>query len=98
MLIVRDVFRCKPGKSRQVAEIFKEALKHIEGAGSVQGGKVMLDLVADFWTVAVELEVKDLAAYEREMETFATREEFRKIMAGYMELIDGGRREIYRVV
>jgi hypothetical protein len=98
MLIVRDVFRCKPGKSRQVAEIFKAALKHIEGTGSVLGGKVMLDLVADFWTVAIELEVKDLGAYEREMETYASREEFRKIMAGYMELVTEGRREIYRLV
>jgi len=97
MLIIRDVFRCKPGKSRQVAEIFKEALKHLEGAGSVQGGKVMIDLVADYWTVVAELEVKDLGAYERDMEAYASREEFRKIMAGYMELIDGGRREIYRV-
>ena len=98
MLIIRDIFRCKPGKSKQLAEQFKSASRVMEGEAGIQKPRVLLDFVAHYWTVVLEFEVENLAQFEREMEIYATREDFRKAMAGYMDLVEEGSREIFRVV
>ena len=98
MLLIRDIFRCKPGKSRQVAEMFKRALSSFEPEDGLHNVRVMVDFVADYWTVVMELEVEDLAQFERNMERYRSRPEVQEAMAGYMDLVEGGRREIYRLL
>src|SRR5262245_2335608 len=99
MYVVRDLFRCKPGKSRAVAEKFKNAIPMMQRMGGGSGNvRVLLDFVADYWTVVLESEVQDLQQFEREMEMYMTKPEFREAMAGYVDMVDGGRREIYKVV
>jgi hypothetical protein len=98
MLVVRDIFRCKPGKSRQLADLFKSASRLMEQEAAIQKPRILIDFVADYWMVVLEFEVADLAQFEREMELYASREDFRKAMAGYMDLVEEGRREIFRVL
>ena len=79
MYVIRDVFRCKPGKSRQVAEIFKAALPGFEKAKILTHGRILLDAVTDYWTVILEAEVENLGEYERQMEEYTKRDELTEI-------------------
>ena len=45
MYLIRDVFRCKPGKSREVVERFARTLPSMEALDGLQNCRVMLDFV-----------------------------------------------------
>ena len=95
MHVVRNVFRCKPGKAKDVIEKFKAAHALISDSGIRP--RVLVDEVAGFWTVVVEVEVDDLAAFNNLMHERGSRDDVQQAMAGYTELVDGGYREIFRV-
>jgi|SRR5262245_9882111 hypothetical protein len=97
MLVVRNVFHCKPGKAGELAERFRRVipLMQREGAGPA---RVMVDVVSTYWTVVFEMEVADLAAYERALNDRAATPELRDAMGTYMELVEGGHREVFRLV
>ena len=97
MILIRDVFRCKPGKSMELAERFKGTFPSMQASDGFVP-KVMVDLVADYWTVVLESEAEDLSQFERHMREYRDRPEVRQAMDGYMELVESGRREIYRLV
>jgi hypothetical protein len=46
----------------------------------------------------LETEVESLDQFEREMATFGSRPEVQKNMEGYMDLVLGGKREIFRII
>lgn len=101
MLIVREVMYCKPGKVRPLVEKFlaMNAIMERNGMGRM---RVMTDVSADrYWTLVAEMEVKDLAAFEAMMRPDAMSEadgkEFERIMQGYHDLVESGRREIYKL-
>jgi len=52
---------------------------------------------APFWTVVAEMEVESFSAFEAMEEKVMGNEEAAEIMAGYHDLVDHGRREIYRL-
>jgi hypothetical protein len=98
MLLIRDVFRCKPGKARAVAERFKQALASMEREDGFKSCRVMVDYVASYWTVVLQAEIESLVQFEQHAQTFSSRPEVRQALEGYMDLVDGGHREIYRIV
>lgn len=98
MYVIRDVFRCKPGHSRSVAEKFKNSLSFMEKMKGFKSGRVLLDAVGDYWTVVLESEVESLADFEAEMSTYATDPQIRDTVKGYMEEVERGHREIFRIV
>ena len=98
MYIVRDVFRCKPGKARELAAMFKQVIPVAERDDGFRNCRVMVDAVADYWTVVFEADIESLAQFERHSAEWASRPEVRAAMSGYMDLLEGGHREIWRVV
>ena len=67
MYLVRDVFRCKPGKAKDLAARFKRLLPSLEHEDRFTNGKVMVDAVANYWTVVIEAEVESLEVFEKHM-------------------------------
>jgi heme-degrading monooxygenase HmoA len=98
MLLIRDVFRCKPGKAGELARRFKATVPSMESEDGFRNCRVLVDYVADYWTVVLQAEVEDLARFEGHMQSFSARPEVRQALAGYMDLVEGGHREIYRIV
>ena len=101
MLLIRDVFHCKPGKVRPLVEksIKMAKLSEDNGMGKM---KIMTDFCGDqYWTVVYEMEVANLQAFEDMMSGKGMSEEvgkeFEKIMEGYHDLVDHGHREIYKL-
>ena len=98
MYVVRDIFRCKPGKAKELVEKFKKTVASMETNDRFRNTRVMVDAVAEYWTVVLEADVETLADFEKHMSEYGTRPEVREAMAGYMDLVIEGRREIFRIV
>ncbi len=102
MYLVRDIMYCKPGKVRPMVEKFLAMSKLSERAGMPKM-RIMTDLCAEqYWTVVAEMEVPTLQAFEDMMAappgaSDADMKEFEKIMTGYHDLVDHGKREIYKL-
>jgi len=101
MLLIREVMHAKPGKVKPIVEKFIAMSKLGEKMGMPKM-KVMTDVSAErYWTVVAEMEVKDLKSFEDMMSGAGQNpegmKEFEKIMAGYHDLVDIGRREIYKI-
>ena len=97
MLLIREVFYCKPGKVRPMVEKFLGMNKLNQKFG-FPPMKIMTDLCAEqYWTIVAEMEVPDLAAFEKMMAPSDDMKEFEELMKGYHDLIDHGKREIYKI-
>lgn len=92
MIVIRNVFHCKPGQAKNLVSMMKETFAKNPSMGKA---RIMSDVSAGFWTVVLETEAESLDAWEKEMA--GTSADVRKAMAGYMDLVTGGHREIYRI-
>lgn len=98
MYVIRDCFTCKPGMSRKLAEMFKTTIPSMEQLDGFRNARVMVDAVAGYWTVVLEYEVDSLEHFERQVTAFGARPDVRKNLEGYMDLVQGGKREIFRML
>jgi hypothetical protein len=101
MYLVREIMYCKPGKVRPMVEKFIAMNKISERAGMPKM-RVMTDFCADqYWTLVAEMEVPSIEAFEKMMAnpggSAEDMKEFEKIMKDYHDLVDSGRREIYKI-
>ena len=103
MLLIRELMYCKPGKVKPLVEKFVAMSALMEKAGQPKM-RVMTDFAGErYWTLVTEFEVESLDAFEKMMsgqdggmdaETMKQMEELGK---GYHDLVDHGRREIYKL-
>jgi hypothetical protein len=101
MLLIREVMYCKPGKVRPMVEKFLAMAKLNEQMGMGKM-RVMTDFCAErYWTIVSEFEVASMQAFEEMMQGHGANpeqmKEFETIMKGYHDLIEYGRREIYKI-
>jgi hypothetical protein len=96
MYLIRDVFNAKPGRAKDLVAKFKKAMPGMSAPG-MRNWRVMTDTVAGYWTVVAETEVENLQDYFEMLTKPPASPEAMKAMEGYHDLIDGGRREIYRI-
>jgi hypothetical protein len=97
MQLIREVFFCKPGQVRPLADKFKMMNKVMERMGQGKA-RIMTDLSAErYWTLVMEFEVKSLGEFEKMMSDPAMGKEMETVMKGYHEHVDSGRREIYNI-
>jgi heme-degrading monooxygenase HmoA len=98
MLLVRDIFKCKPGRSKALADQFSTSMSLLADAEGFNSFRILLDFVGDYWTVVLESEVDDLAQFEQHMREWGERDDVRKVMEGYMDNVLSGYREVFRIV
>lgn len=101
MLLIREVFHCKPGKVRPMIEKSK-AMAALSEKSGMRKMKILTDFAgSQYWTIVYEMEVESMQAFEEMMQgTGSSAEdmkEMEKIMEGYHDLIDHGHREIYKI-
>ncbi len=101
MYLVREIMYCKPGKVRALVDKSLAMAKLSEKVGMPRM-RIMTDFCAErYWTIVSEMEVQDLGDIERMMASpQGSPEDLKKmeeIMKGYHDLVDHGKREIYRI-
>ena len=95
---IRDVFRCKPGRASALVEVFRRVGPLFEREHGFRRPRILVDYVAPYWTVVLEAEVESLAQFDEHMATYAKSAAIREAMAGYLEHVEGGHREVFRIV
>jgi hypothetical protein len=101
MLLIREVMYCKPGKVRPMVDKFLAMSKINEKLGMGKM-RVMTDFCAErYWTIVSEFEVESMQAFEEMMQGGGmdekTMKEMEKLMQGYHDNVEYGRREIYKL-
>ncbi len=101
MLLVREVFYCKPGKVRPLVEKFL-AMNKLSMKAGMPKMRIMTDFTAErYWMLVAEMEVKNMEEFEKIMSGGGQKEadmkEMETLMKGYHDLVDHGRREIYKI-
>jgi len=101
MLLIREIMHCKPGKVRPMVDKFLAMSKLNEKAG-LGKMRVMTDFSAErYWTIVSEFEVPSMEAFEKMMQgegmTPEMGKKFEKIMEGYHDLVESGRREVFKI-
>lgn len=101
MLLIREVFHCKPGKVRPLLEKMR-AMSQLGVKAGMPPMRLLTDFSAErYWTLVCEMEVESLADFERMMKgegiSEADNKEFAKASEGYHDLVEDGRREIFRI-
>ena len=101
MLLIREVFYCKPGKVRPLVEKFL-AMSKLNVKVGMPKMRVMTDFCAErYWTLVAEMEVENMAEFERMMQGMGQSsedmKEFENLMKGYHDLVEYGRREVYKI-
>jgi hypothetical protein len=101
MLLIREIFSCKPGKVRPMVDKFL-AMNKLSAKAGMPKMRVMTDFVAErYWTVVAEMEVASMAEFERMMQgggqDAAAMKEMEAIMKDYHDLVVSGRREVYKI-
>ena len=96
MIVVHDIFICKPGNASKLAKLFKESM------GSMQElDCIMTDMTGQFNKVVMVTKFQNLAAYEasfsKYMEDSEEMRKMKEMMKGYMDMYLTGSREIFRI-
>ena len=101
MYLVREIMYCKPGKVRPMVEKFLAMNKMADRIGMPKM-RVMTDFVADrYWTIVAEMEVESVDEFEKmnsnPQGSPEDLKEMENLMKGYHDLVDYGKREIYKI-
>ena len=96
MILVHDIFICKPGNASKLAKKFKEAM-----GNSSELVNIMTDLTGQYNKVVMVTKYDSLTAYEQSWEKYKQNsEEMKKMeetMKGYQDMYLTGSREMYQV-
>ena|SRR5262245_39154196 len=97
MYVIREVLNCRPGKVRQMVEKFRAistAMEKLEHTPL----RLLTDVTGEpFWTVIAEVSVERVDDFFALEQRLMADESLGRLMADYHDLVDRGRREIYRV-
>jgi len=96
MIIVHDIFICKPGFASKVAKKFKDGM-----TGNPELVNILTDMTGQFNKVVVVTKYENLSDYETSWEKMKANPESMKKMAdavaGYQDMYQTGERVIYQV-
>ena len=80
MIIVHDIFICKPGNASKVAKLFKEVM-----AGNDELVNIMTDMTGQYNKVVMVSKYENLTAYEKSWEKYSQDSEEMKKMKEKMK-------------
>lgn len=98
MLLIRDVFRCKPGRAAELARRLQQTLASSEAEDGFRNSRILIDYVGPYWTVVMEAEAEDLSQFDHHMNGYASRPVVQEAMRGYTDLVLEGYREVFRIL
>jgi hypothetical protein len=97
MYVIREVLNCRPGKVRNMVEKFRSISMVLQEMGQ-EPLRVLTDVAGEpFWTIVAEAKVERIEDFFDMEQRLMANESLRKAMADYHDLVDRGRREIYRI-
>jgi hypothetical protein len=97
MYVIREVLHCKPGKVRPMVEKFRGISAALKEMGQ-EPLRLLTDVSGEpFWTIVAEARVEKIDDFFALEQKLMANERLRETMADYHDLVESGRREIFRV-
>ncbi len=97
MYVIREVVHCKPGKVRPMLEKFRAISTTLTELGH-QPLRLLTDVSGEpFWTIVAEAQVPTVDAFFATERLLRADERLRNTMADYHDLVESGRREVFRI-
>ena len=97
MYVIREIMQCKPGKVRELVKRFSTLSGLLQKMG-YKPFRISTDVSGEpFWTVEAETQTESIDAFFEMENKVMANEDAQRIMAGYHDLVQSGRREIYRL-
>jgi hypothetical protein len=93
MIIVRDVYQAKLGKGDELVKLLKEGEKIFPKVRQ----RLLTDASGPFFTIVQELELANLAEWEKVSQTMWASKEFGSWFERWLKLVESGRREFWNV-
>ncbi len=96
MIMVHDIFVCKPGNASKIAKLFKEWTE----VSPEKNTNVMTDMTGQWHRVIVASTFDSLAAYEEAMKTMGQTDAEKKVMEKFKDMNEmyvSGSREIFKI-
>ena len=96
MIVVHDVFVCKPGNASKIAKLFNEWAAVVPK----KNVQVMTDMTGQYHRVVVSSSFENLSACEEAQKTMGQTPEEQKVMEKFKEMNEmyvSGSREIFKV-
>jgi hypothetical protein len=94
MILVRDVFQAKYGKSNEFVDLLKEGRQKFP---NTYADRVLTDASGPFYTVVAETEVKSLGDWERRVAEYYASPEFGQWFTRMTALVESGKREFFNI-
>ena len=98
MIVVRNVFRLKFGKSKEAVALLKEGIAIQRRAGVEMKQRIMTDLVGTFYTLVLELTVANMAELEVNMPRALGDKDWQANYQKFSALVESGYREIFTLI
>ncbi len=99
MILIRDVFRVRFGRMRELKAVWNEGKplfeEHTPAAGSF---RVLTDLTGPAYTFVLEITYQSLADYEKSLAEIFSREQWQQWYAKVVPLVESSNREIYTIL
>ena len=76
MFVIRNVFKCKPGQAKNLIEKMQKSMALMEDTNQ----RILVDHIADFWTVVLEIEVESTSAFEQQFKEYGERADVQEAM------------------
>lgn len=97
MFMSREIMHCKPGKVKDLVEKFKVLSEALKGMG-YPPLRIYTDVSGEnYWTVVAEQDVKSIDEMADQARKTMLDPKVSAAMKGYHDLVNDGRREIYKV-
>ena len=97
MYVIREVLHCKPGKVRSMVEKFRVISSVLKDKGQ-EPLRLLTDVSGEpYWTIVAEATVERIEDFFTMEQALTADAIVGKAMADYHDLVERGRREIYRI-
>ncbi len=96
MIVVRNVFYLKFGKSRDAMALWPEGLKMLREAGA-KNLRLLTDSIGRFYTCVHESEYEHYGEFEAVLERASQTPEWREWHDKLSPLVEQGHREVFRL-
>ena len=100
MIVVRDIFTLKFGKSKEATALLKEGIGIIKSTGYGPGGiRILTDLAGPaFYTLIMESTFDSMSQWEQSLMAGRSKPEWRGWYEKVIPFMESGRREILSVI
>lgn len=98
MIVVRNVFRLKFGKAREMRQLWEEWKGLEVDLGTMRGYRTLVDMTGESYTFVLENEFDSLSSFEQSMGQLFASPAWRNFYSKVTPLVESGYREIFQVV